>query len=195
MRSSLICRLKHADEPALAELWSVTCDSLLRYAQRMFNGSNGFLPDAESAVQSAFVSLWKGLKDERFEFEDGHSLRAIMFTLVRRKVIKQMRIASRPMHGGNVTHVRIDDRSDKSPVIDIPVATPSPSLTAEAKEEVERLMDLLADRQLQQLVLLKMDRRTDQEVADHLRTSRATVARKLALIRSIWQADAAESID
>ena len=54
------------------------------------------------------------------------------------------------------------------------------------EEESRQLLESLADDGLQQIVLLKMEGYTNQEVADKRGCKLRTVERKLRLIRQLW---------
>jgi DNA-directed RNA polymerase specialized sigma24 family protein len=138
-------------------------------------------------------SFWKGLVDRRFEFDDESGLIRLLLTLVRRKVIKQSRVAKTRRRGGGVPHVRLEPGDSEGVCVDPVDSQLTPAELAETKDELRRLFSLLDDTDLERIAILKMEGHTDQAVADALKRSRATVARKLALIRRIWLTDAHES--
>ena len=63
---------------------------------------------------------------------------------------------------------------------------PTPSTTAEVKEEIERLMCLLDDDQLRTIAACQLEGYRNAEIAKQLGTSKRTVERRLKLIRQIW---------
>ena len=63
---------------------------------------------------------------------------------------------------------------------------PSPAAAVEAAELFEALLDQLGDESLRKIAVWKMEGHTNDEIARMLPCSRATVARKLAVIRKIW---------
>jgi DNA-directed RNA polymerase specialized sigma24 family protein len=193
MNSSLIRRVQDADDSAFRKFWQEWHDVLERYANGCYRGTTHIPRDGEGAVQSAMFSLWKGRMDRRFEFDDESGLIRLLFTLVRRKVIKQSRLARTRRRGGGVTHVRLETEDNEGRAVDPVDSQLTPAELAETKDELHRLFSLLDDSILQRIAILKMEGHTDQAVADALKRSRAMVARKLALIRRIWLTDAQES--
>ena len=69
---------------------------------------------------------------------------------------------------------------------EIAAAEPSPAAAVEAAEAYEALLEQLDDQRLRKIAVWKMEGRTNEEIAEMLPCSRATVARKLAVIRRIW---------
>jgi DNA-directed RNA polymerase specialized sigma24 family protein len=65
-------------------------------------------------------------------------------------------------------------------------AEPTPEFTAQAIEECRRLLGMLGDPQLEQIVLLKMEGFTREEIAQQLNCVPETIGRKLRLIRTTW---------
>jgi DNA-directed RNA polymerase specialized sigma24 family protein len=193
MTPSLIRRVKDADDSAFRKFWQEWHDVLERYANGCYRGATQFARDGEGAVQSAMFSFWKGLVDRRFEFDDESGLIRLLLTLVRRKVVKQSRLAKTRRRGGDVPHVRLDAEDNETLSTDPVDSQLTPARIAEVKDELRRLFSLLDDTDLQRIAILKMEGHTDQAVGDALKRSRATVARKLALIRQIWLNDAQES--
>lgn len=65
---------------------------------------------------------------------------------------------------------------------------PSPEFAVELAEEYHRLLDALGDDELRRVAVRKVEGYSNQEIADEIRRSVATVERKLRLIRQIWEA-------
>jgi DNA-directed RNA polymerase specialized sigma24 family protein len=66
---------------------------------------------------------------------------------------------------------------------------PSPELALQVVEEIERLFSLL-DEQAQQIVACRVEGYTDAQTAEILGCSKATVERRLKVIRAKWRAEA-----
>ncbi|MCA8999965.1 MAG: sigma-70 family RNA polymerase sigma factor [Planctomycetaceae bacterium] len=186
MNSSILRRIKSADEAALQQFWEMKSDAFLRFAEQVFRGTTHIARDEEGAVQSALLSLWKGLREDRFEFEDESGLLRIMLTIIRRKVIKQMRHAHRQRRGGGLDHVPLYGATNDGEPVAIADDDLRPDELVEAKEEHARLFLVLGEAELRRIAILKLEGHTDQEIADALGRSRATIARKLRLIRETW---------
>jgi DNA-directed RNA polymerase specialized sigma24 family protein len=63
----------------------------------------------------------------------------------------------------------------------------SPAEIAELNEEYRRILDELGDDVLRRVACWKVEGRTNDEIAERLECSVATVERKVALIRDIWR--------
>src|SRR5262249_56584327 len=66
-------------------------------------------------------------------------------------------------------------------------AEPDPALAAEVAEQLGRLLGLLPDAVMRSIAVQKLEGYTNEEIAALLGCSRATVERRLALIRGSWQ--------
>ena len=192
MEKPQIVDLKNGSDQAMEAMWNSKHRCLVNYAEQLFRRSNRGTSDGEGAVQSAMLSFWKGIHGQRFEFGDDQGLMAILLTLVRRKVNRQNRAGYRQKRGGGSKHLSIDvGAGDDARQLTGPHHT-NPAVLAEANEEVERLLSLLDDADLQQIAILKMEGRTDAEIANVVGRSRVTIVRKLGLIRQIWKTEAIE---
>ncbi len=190
MDTPLLARVRSGDDQALEAMWNSKQQQLVSYADRLFRGRRNVTPDGEGAVQSAMLSFWKGINDQRFVFDDDQGLMAILLTLVRRKVNRQLRASYRQKRGGGVPLLSIETSAPSGGAIQLAASTTAdPAILAEAKEEVKRLFDLLDDANLRQIAILKMEGRTDIEISEAMGRSRATVARKLSLIRDTWKSE------
>ena len=65
---------------------------------------------------------------------------------------------------------------------------PSPASAVAAAERYMALLEQLDDESLRKIAVWKTQGHTNEEIAQMLPCSRATVARKLAVIRRIWTA-------
>jgi DNA-directed RNA polymerase specialized sigma24 family protein len=68
----------------------------------------------------------------------------------------------------------------------VPAREPTPELAAEVADLSQYLLKLLPETDLQQLVLLKLEGHTNEEVAEQMSVTRRTVQRKLERIRRLW---------
>ena len=73
-----------------------------------------------------------------------------------------------------------------SPLNNVPAREPTPELAAEVADLSQYLLQLLPETDLQQLVLLKLEGHTNEEVAEQMSVTRRTVQRKLERIRRLW---------
>jgi len=71
---------------------------------------------------------------------------------------------------------------------------PTPDSVAAMAEEYQRLLDALGDDTLRSIAVWKMEGYSSEEIAERLGCALRTVARQLALIRTIWR-DASSAED
>ena len=66
-------------------------------------------------------------------------------------------------------------------------AGPSPAEAVVLNEALERRLEALADAELQQIALWRLEGYTNREIADKLGCVERTVERRLELIRETWR--------
>jgi DNA-directed RNA polymerase specialized sigma24 family protein len=64
---------------------------------------------------------------------------------------------------------------------------PTPEIAASVEEECRRLLEELADPELQAIAVGKMEGYSNEEIAQRLSKSLATIERKLQRIRKKWE--------
>ena len=84
--SDLTERVRAGDRAAMEHLFRALHPALVRYARSLADGGA-----AEDAVQDAFVALWR----RRTDLDPGRSVRALLFTAVRNKLLNRSRDAAR----------------------------------------------------------------------------------------------------
>ncbi len=88
----------------------------------------------------------------------------------------------------NATDVPGDDDLEEDDVMARAVGSePTPEAAAVMAEEYRRLLDALADETLKKVAVWRMEGYTEDAIAARLGCARRTVARQLALIRTIWR--------
>lgn len=136
--------------------------------------------DAEDAARSAFYSFYQGLIRDRFtRLEDRDALWSLLRLIVKRKAFAVITREQAACRGGGFT--RKDHDLD-----DIFSTSPDAELTAILREEYEQMLDSLQDDTLRLIAVWTLEGYTQIEIAERLGCSRATVHRKLGLIRELW---------
>jgi DNA-directed RNA polymerase specialized sigma24 family protein len=191
--------LKAGDQAAAQVLWERYFDHLVRLARRRLAITNraGADEDEEDAALSAFDSFCAGLAGGRFpQLEDRDDLWRLLVVITARKASAQVDRRRASKRGGDRFRVDpaprgFDDSADGSdPLIRIVAREPSPEFAAMVADETAHLLDRLDDAALRQIALWRMEGYTSDEIADRLGCARRTVARRLDLIRQIWDAEA-----
>jgi DNA-directed RNA polymerase specialized sigma24 family protein len=162
----------------------------LRAAGRRGHDAAG---DEEDAALSAFDSLCAGLARGQFpQLADRDDLWRLLTLITARKVFALARRGQRLKRGGghvhNASEVLGGDDPEEDDVMARAVGSePTPEAAAVMAEEYRRLLDALADETLKKVAVWRMEGYTEDAIAVRLGCARRTVARQLALIRTIWR--------
>ena len=133
--------------------------------------------DEEDLAASAIQAFFTAADQQRLpELEHRGNLWAVMLTIARRKAANQLKRRQSRGHSGFV---------EQSPDI----ADPRGDTTVDAGAIVKEMLDALADDGLHLIAILKLEGFSNQEVADHVDRSVATVERRLKLIRKLWETE------
>jgi len=172
------------------------------YLQTKF--PQGRVHDENDALNKAFNTLFRRAKENRFpELNDRDELWRLLVVITKRKVQKNIRKESAQKQGGGnivfsgelVSEGNGADGLDKiadaqlirgGVVVD---AEPSPEDAMCAVEELNRLLDKLADDTLRTVALLKLEGMKDEDIAVRLGFSRRSIVRYKSLIKKAWTED------
>lgn len=199
----LLDRVREGDEEATTTLWQNYFQPLVRLAGARLPRNLRRTGDEEDIALSAFHSFIAGVRRDQFpDLAGPDNLWGLLITLTSRKVNAHLRRATRQKRGGG--QVR-----GESVFIDTAGNNPSggleqfdaagdvdqirPDLRLELAEACEALLEDLADDQLRQIAVMRMDGYLVDDIAAKLDISKRAVERRLQLIRKIWSESAAES--
>jgi DNA-directed RNA polymerase specialized sigma24 family protein len=186
-----IGRLKAGESAATGPLWQAYFTRLVGLARQHLRGLRGAAADEEDVALSAFDSFCRGAAAGRFpRLEDRDDLWQVLLLLTARKAVNLRQHARRRKRGGGrvvAASALGGDASEADVLAEVLGREPTPELAAQAAEECQRLLDGLGDAGLRALAVAKMEGHTNREIARRLGRSLATVERKLALIRKIWE--------
>ncbi len=189
--------LRRGDPRAAQPLWERYFARLVRLAQARLRGRRqaGASEDGEDAALSAFDSFCRAAAQGRFpRLGDRADLWRLLVTITERKAADQVRRASRLKRGGDRRRQEIELADDEKDGLDGLIGPePTPDFAALVAEEYRRLLDLLAEEDLRRIAAWKLEGYTDEEIASRLGCARRTVARRLKLIRTLWQAEAPQA--
>lgn len=188
--------LKRGDREVVGPIWDRYFGQMIRLARATLRARARGLAesDAEDAALSAFDSFCAGAERGRFPKVGGRDdlWRLLALITVRKARARVRRHRRLKRGGGRVIHetdLAAGGSGGVGPLRDALAPDPQPEFVALAKEELERLLDLLGDDILRRVAILRMEGYTCDEVAAQLGCTRRTVARQLDLIRKLWSAD------
>jgi RNA polymerase sigma factor (sigma-70 family) len=189
-----IAGLKAGDEAAAAKLWQRYYRRLLALARKKLGDSPRRVADEEDVVISVFRSFFQRAQEGRFpNLHDRDDLWHVIVRITERKAYGQVRDQTRQKRGsglvgGESAFVDVQALGDEMGINEVAGPEPTPEFAAEMVEAVERLFDQLADAELRQIALHKLEGYTNEEIAGKIGRSLPTVERRLRLIREKWRA-------
>ncbi|VTR93344.1 rna polymerase sigma-70 ecf-like protein : DNA-directed RNA polymerase specialized sigma subunit, sigma24 OS=Singulisphaera acidiphila (strain ATCC BAA-1392 / DSM 18658 / VKM B-2454 / MOB10) GN=Sinac_4904 PE=4 SV=1: Sigma70_ECF [Gemmata massiliana] len=184
-------QLKGGDPSAVEPLWNRYFTKLVTLARNQLRSAPRAAADEEDVALSAFDSFCHRVAENRFpRLEDRDDLWQVLFVITTRKATGLVRREMRQKRGcGRVVHASAAGSPTQAyDALNSAVAPePSPEFTAAIAEECELLLSLLGEGELRKVAICKMESYTNVEIAKKLGRSVATVERKLATIREIWE--------
>ena len=186
-------QLQTGDRDGAQRLWERYFRRLVGLARARLEGRLRRAVDEEDVALSAFDSFFRGAEQGRYpQLGDRDDLWRLLVTITVRKALKQARDQSRRKRGGGVVRgdsaiAHAGGEASGAGLDQVAGNEPSPQFAAEVAEEHERLLARLDDDALRQIALWKLQAYTNAEIAKMLDCSPATVERRLALIRRLWE--------
>ena len=174
-------RIGNAD--AAEQIWNRYFSSIVGVARAKL----GMIPtgtlDAEDIALSAFHTLYRAASANRLpDMQDRSDLWQSLILITAGKVIDAKRREFSQKRGGTTT--------EKIPMHLMDLVQNNeqdPALAAMFSEQFESLLNLLEERELQEIAILKLEGFTNEEIAERLDCGERTVKRRLAVIRRIWE--------
>lgn len=184
-------QLASADRDAASRLWAHFCHRLMVFARSKMSPSTRRIYDEEDAAVSAFRSLCRGIEAQRFpDVGDRGNLWALLVVITSRKIANQFRYEHQQRRNANQTlgeaMLQPSDGSAVNLLQSVPSHEPTPAFAAEVADMSEYLMAQLGEPDLKQIVRLKLEGHTNEDIAELMKVTRRTVQRKLERIRRIW---------
>ena len=185
--SEWIESLRAGDRRAATPLWNRFYTLLLQVARRRLNGAARRVVDEEDLVTAAFASFFARMQEGQFpELRSRTEVWALLVTITDRKAVNCVRRHMSVKRGGGRVHnestygpQREDER--ETLLARVEGHTPSPDRIVSMSELLERL-----DDELRRIVRLKLDGFTNEEIAQVVNRSVATIERRLRLLRDTW---------
>jgi DNA-directed RNA polymerase specialized sigma24 family protein len=181
--------LKQGNEDAAARLWERYFGRMVEAAQQKLGGHQWGAADAEDVALSAFDSLCRGAAKGNFtQLNDRYDLWPLLLTITAQKSVDRLRWERRQRRGGGDVRREADFTGpDHDASLDeILSRSPTPEVLAQMDEELSRLLGLLRDDTLRDIVRWKLEGNTNAWIAEFLGVSVHTIGRKLRVIRLTW---------
>jgi RNA polymerase sigma factor (sigma-70 family) len=185
--------LQAGGDSAAQHLWERYFHRLVHLARARLRAARraAAVEDEEDAALSAFDSFCRGAAAGRFpQLADRDGLWRLLVVITLRKVMAQAaRQAARKRGGGRLvgeSDVIGGDAAVARGLDQIAADEPTPEMAAMVVEEYRRLRDRLGSEALRQVLDLRLQGYTREEIAERLGCAERTVRRKLELIREAW---------
>lgn len=179
------------DSVAAQALYERVFDQLVRLARQRLSPRARRAADEEDVALSAFDSFLAGARRNRFpQLQDRHDLWKVLLAIVLRKAVSQNRRERRLKRGGGEVRgesVFVDGTKRGARGLEQFVSEEvTPAMAVAVREELEKRLEALDNEQHRQIVLLKLEGFTNEEISTKLDCSLRTVERRLERIRNQW---------
>jgi DNA-directed RNA polymerase specialized sigma24 family protein len=187
-----LIQAREGDPSAVQPLWERYFGQLVSRARIALGSGPRRVADEEDVALSAFNSFCTGVQKGRFpKLSDRNDLWRVLLVITVRKAAHQKRDERRAKRGGGKITAEVDLRGagddDETAILAGVIGDePTPELAAQVAEECRRLLDKLEDPDLRSIALWQMEGYTVEEIGSKLGRSARTIARKLAVIRDVW---------
>jgi DNA-directed RNA polymerase specialized sigma24 family protein len=185
--------LKAGGDAAAQHLWQRYFDRLVHLAQARLRTARrpGAAEDEEDAALSAFDSFCRGLARGRFpQLGDRDDLWRLLVVITSRKVLDLLERQGTQKRGGGrligESALIGGDAAERRGFDGVAGDEPGPELVAMVVDEYRRLRDGLRNEVLCQILDLRLEGYTREEIAARLGSTERAVRRKLDLIRETW---------
>lgn len=193
MTEYVLSGIRDGDSDAAEIVWQQYFAKLVQFARQKLASRPLRSSDEDDVVQSVMISFCRGMKAGKFDWLDSRNdLWKLLATMTRRKVCKHRRREMAGIRGGGQVRgesafIRPDASDDRELGIgDVAGDAPTPEEACMLVENVEQMLDCLAEDQLREIALLALDGDGTAEIARKLNCSQRAVQRKLERIRSKW---------
>ncbi len=145
--------------------------------------------DEEDVLQSMYKSFCLRQQRGEFDLAGRDALWKLLVTITLRKArnaANKQAMDKRDVARERTVSAGDETRSPRWALEQMDAAGPSPAEAAVLNEALERRLEVLADPELRQTALLRLEGYTNREIADLLDCTERSVERKLMRIRSLW---------
>ena len=182
-------------EEGAQAIWESYLPKLMRVIENKLRNSPKRAVDSEDIAQNAMLSLFNGLKENKFDsVANRDELWALLVTITARKVTRERRRAMAKKRGeGNtrgesvfVVAGQVDDYYGINQVLD---ENQMPESADRVLETYEELLPEISDQKTRDTVMLRMEGYTNPEIAERMKCSVSRVEQRISKIRKAWQSE------
>ena len=170
-------------------IWLRYFRDLLELARKNLNRRIHRREDEEDVLQSMYKSFCLRQQRGEFDLAGRDALWKLLVTITLRKARTAAKRQGRDVRDiAREQTLPIDDETQSAHWVleQMDAAGPSPAEAAVLNEALERRLEALADPELRQIALWRLEGYTNREIADRLDCTERSVERRLERIRSKW---------
>jgi RNA polymerase sigma factor (sigma-70 family) len=170
-------------------IWQRYFRDLLELARNNLSKRIRQREDEEDVLQSMYKSFCRRQQRGEFDLTGRDALWSLLVTITLRKARNTAKKQGRDMRDVSREQI-LPDRDLMGPghwaLEQMDVAEPSPAEAVLLNEALERRLEALADRELRQVALLRLEGYTNREIAEKFDCTERSIERRLERIRSKW---------
>ncbi len=191
--TGLINQLQLGDRATAQKLWQLYFHRLVGLARQKLGPLPRRAADEEDVALSAFDSFWRAAEQGRFpRLADRDDLWQLLVLITARKASDLREHEGRDKRDWRRLHQEAEQPGSApggplSALESLLGREPEPSFAAEVADQSRHLLQGLADDELRQIALAKMEGCTNEEIAGRLGSPLSTIERRLRLIRTRWK--------
>ena len=180
----MIGGLRNGDQGVIRQFCHAYGASLEKLAERHLASGIRRRVGADDVVQSACRTFFRRAQVGEFELPDAESLWGLLCAITLTKVREQTRFHLRDKRGlQREKHAAANATESEQPWFNLPAAEPTPDEAAEFADQFAQLLTAL-DEEERQLVDLKLQQCTNDEIAERMGCSERTVRRILKRVQA-----------
>lgn len=196
-----IGELKGGDQSAFDKLWRTYFDEVVRLARNRMSNLPRRMADEEDVAVSVFRCLSDAAAEKRIRDNMSRTdLWKLLVVITKQKITDQVRHAGAVKRGGGAVRgesVFLNEQADFTcaGIEQVAAEAPTPDFLFAIEEQRQRLITILGDETLGEVVRLRMEGFSNEEIAQSLSISLRSVERKLNLIRERWSDELSKGRD
>lgn len=173
---------------------------LLGFIRKTLGVGKSRFYDEDDLVQITFENFFNGIVDGRIDDWGRRDPWPLLAVIARRKMVDCFHYEHRRKRGnGRVQNEsslpRTNGSAAERPLSQLVVDPATPMADVIWEERYGRLLDKLNDASLRRVAVLKVDGYKNEEIAELMNCSRATVCRRLSTIRNLWRDDFKDELE
>ena len=190
----LLHGVQGGDREAMTELWARCFATIVGLAKQRLGAANRRSQDEEDVASEVFTRLYFSASEGKLpELNDRQSLWRLLVSMTRNASIDQVKREKREKRGGGRVHGHsISKLTDLNIPANSPQAfdnfvgeQPTPDSIAALDELIQKSLAKLPNDEHRQMLLLKLEGYTHQEIAESLKVAPRTVERRMHRVREL----------